>query len=142
MQTFIPFADFNKSARVLDNKRLGNQRLEGSIILEAATTGNGWTKHLAVQMWIGYDEALKLYINSIIREWVNRGFVNNMDFLRVDKSKMVMPPWVGDERVHASHRAALLHKSEVFYGRYGWAEKPELNYWWPTREGKDEYKTQ
>lgn len=33
MQTFLPFASFGESAKVLDNKRLGNQRVEAMQIL-------------------------------------------------------------------------------------------------------------
>lgn len=34
MQTFLPFPDFARSAKVLDNKRLGKQRIEAKQILE------------------------------------------------------------------------------------------------------------
>ena len=39
MQTFLPFANFADSARVLDNKRLGKQRVEGLQILNTLATG-------------------------------------------------------------------------------------------------------
>jgi hypothetical protein len=37
MQTFLPYNDFVKSARVLDYKRLGKQRVEGMQIINAIT---------------------------------------------------------------------------------------------------------
>ncbi|HEY4386986.1 MAG TPA: pyrimidine dimer DNA glycosylase/endonuclease V, partial [Ktedonobacteraceae bacterium] len=33
MQTFLPCADFAESARILDNRRLSKQRVEGQQIL-------------------------------------------------------------------------------------------------------------
>ena len=39
MQTFLPFADFRKSAAALDNARLGKQRVECLQILRALSTG-------------------------------------------------------------------------------------------------------
>jgi hypothetical protein len=49
-----------------------------------------------------------------------------------------LPPWFGNERLHSSHRAALLYKNPEWYGRFGWKEKPavpdakgRLPYYWP-----------
>ena len=39
MQTFLPFINFDKSAHVLDNKRLGKQRVEGLQILNTLKKG-------------------------------------------------------------------------------------------------------
>ncbi len=53
MQTFLPYPDFAESARVLDNKRLGKQRVEVLQILNVLTdsTRKGWRNHPAVAMW-------------------------------------------------------------------------------------------
>ena len=37
MQTFLPYPDFARSARCLDNRRLGKQRVESYQILRAGT---------------------------------------------------------------------------------------------------------
>ena len=43
MQTFLPFQDFAASAKVLDMKRLGKQRVETLQVLKAITTTDyGW----------------------------------------------------------------------------------------------------
>src|SRR5947208_1979490 len=43
MQTFLPYADFERSARVLDRKRLGKQRVETIQVVRALTRpGYGW----------------------------------------------------------------------------------------------------
>ena len=43
MQTFLPYADFAESARALDQKRLGKQRVEVIQIVRALTRETyGW----------------------------------------------------------------------------------------------------
>jgi hypothetical protein len=37
MQTFLPYPDFRESLQVLDNKRLGKQRVEAYQIISAIT---------------------------------------------------------------------------------------------------------
>ena len=52
MQTFLPYKDFTKSAKALDNKRLGKQRVEVKQILNALDgKSKGWTNHPATNMW-------------------------------------------------------------------------------------------
>ena len=51
MQTFLPYADFVKTAKCLDYRRLGKQRIEAFQILnilEGKTTKAGWKHHPAV----------------------------------------------------------------------------------------------
>jgi hypothetical protein len=81
-------------------------------------------------MWRGYDPALSAYFNAVVKEWVARGYVNNLELFPVDGS-VEMPPWMGDERLHSSHRGALLVKDPVWYGQFGWGEKPQIDYFWP-----------
>ena len=42
-----------------------------------------------------------------------------------------LPPWLGTESLHASHRSNLLRKDPDWYGRFGWTEPPDLPYIWP-----------
>jgi hypothetical protein len=81
MQTFLPYASFEQTATILDWKRLGKQRLEGMQIMKIITTPGyvgAWAHHPAVKMWRGYENALKLYVNTMITEWKCRGYVNTM----------------------------------------------------------------
>lgn len=147
MQTFLPFADFAESARVLDRQRLGKQRVEVMQILKAlgvsvrsakddagvaiANTiapGGAWSNHPATKMWRGYESALCAYGLAVVAEWVKRGYKNSIQFPEHVGDN---PPWVGDERFHSAHRAALLFKNPEWYGQFGWAEEPQLDYWWP-----------
>ena len=105
MQTFLPFSDFVKSAKVLDWKRLGKQRVEGL------------RNHPIVKMWTGYDDALKLYTNAMIEEWIKRGYNNTMKIYHVPES-VEFPEWIGDNRLHRSHRMNLLRKDYEHYSRF------------------------
>ncbi len=52
MQTFLPYPDFKRSAKVLDYRRLGKQRVEALQILKALQVENyGWRNHPIVKMW-------------------------------------------------------------------------------------------
>jgi hypothetical protein len=136
MQTFLPYPDFTESARCLDYRRLGKQRVEGKQILSACVLGPAapWGKHPAVLMWRGYEEALKQYTNTMIAEWIRRGYSNSMPFFPIIPSALAMPPWLGKPEFHMSHRSNLLRKDPKFYSRYGWTEPPDIPYDWP--EGK------
>lgn len=132
MQTFLPFPDFERSARVLDYRRLGKQRVEAfQIIRTLRGISKGWATHPAVLMWQGHDACLGLYMDAMIREWIARGYRNTMALSGSDPDAPP-PPWLGDEAIHASHRAALLSKDPDHYGGFGWAEAPAYAYVWPS----------
>ncbi len=133
VQTFLPFPDFEKSAEVLDFRRLGKQRSEALTIYRAIRNGNGWSSHPVVDMWRGYVEALKLYHDVVISEWIDRGYRNNMDLFNVEEP-IDYPSWLGDERLHDSHKSNLLRKDPEFYGQYDWDVSKDLDYFWPTKE--------
>ncbi|MEW9532718.1 MSMEG_6728 family protein [Microbispora sp. NPDC049125] len=74
MQTFLPYPDFAASARVLDPRRLGKQRVETLQVLRALTVpGYGWRHHPAARMWTGYEEALVRYGLEICGAWCAMG---------------------------------------------------------------------
>jgi hypothetical protein len=133
MQTFLPYPDFQKSASVLDWRRLGKQRVEAFQILKTLETGRkGWANHPAVQMWYGYNQALGLYMNTMILEWIKRGYKNTMWFAEVSRPRM--PPWIGSEQFHSSHRSNLLRKDFSYYSQFNWPEPANLAYVWPGKE--------
>jgi hypothetical protein len=149
MQTFLPYDDFVATARVLDDRRLGKQRVEVLQILRALLRPEyGWKHHPAVLMWKGYEPALACYGLVICQEWCGRGHADTcetkiVDELReglgrsVDVAELcrspALPPWWGDERVHASHRATLLRKDPEWYGAR-LSGDPELPMFWPVRK--------
>ncbi len=118
VNTFIPYADFKKCAQVLDDKRLGKQRVEAKQIINIltnATKTKGWRNHPAVKMWVGHAKALMSYYNEIVLEWIKRGFQNNMK-LYVIRGRIVMPWFIGNRSIHLSHQANLIRKN-IAYAR-------------------------
>lgn len=105
-------------------------------MLKALHVGGGWANHSAVRMWRGYEDALSVYYNTILGEWIDRGYRNSMPFLAVGRLfEFQMPFWFGDEAFHASHRSNLLRKDPKFYGQYKWKEPNDLPYVWPVPKG-------
>lgn len=138
MQTFLPFPDFEASARCLDNKRLGKQRIEVLTILRVLNGEvKGWRNHPAVLMWQGYENALVEYGLAVCDEWIRRGFVDRCraKILGYRKRKRtVKPPWLGDREFHRSHQSNLLRKNPKWYGRC-FKVADNLPYKWPVRKG-------
>lgn len=144
MQTFLPYKDFKASAKVLDNKRLGKQRVETLQIMRALTTGEGWIHHPATKMWEGYEYALLAYQEAICDEWaIKRGFndtclVKTQDLYAASGlgyPELELPKWLGLKKFHTMHRANLIRKDPIHYGRFGWKEEAAEGYWWPVENG-------
>ena len=140
MQTFLPVASFQESAKMLDYKRLGKQRVEGLQLLNAMKPDyphKGWLKHPAKIMWEGYEDALKYYVNVMITEWKKRGYNNTME-LYDHPLEFKLPPWLGNDKIHKSHRLNLLRNDFQFYSQI-WPEEAiqhafdmeSYPYYWP-----------
>jgi hypothetical protein len=133
MQTFLPYPDLLQSVRVLDYRRLGKQRVETfqvlNILLDRTPT-KGWRNHPVTRMWTGYEEALKLYQNFTIEEWVKRGYKNTMQLEKLDYKRITLPSWFGNKDLHRSHRSNLLRKDYEYYSQY-FDEPADLEYYWP-----------
>jgi hypothetical protein len=149
MQTFLPVADFEDSARLLDPPRLGKQRVETLQILRALELPDyGWASHPAVRMWRGRTPALVAYGLATVRVWQERGFADSTETLIGEFAPEVvgvpqpeldaaglLPSWLGDDALHRSHRSNLLAKDPEFYRarfteRFG-PEPDDLPYIWP-----------
>jgi hypothetical protein len=161
MQTFVPVTDsFEHIAKVLDNKRLNKQALEGwqilMTLLELDPQGDhripkGWVNHPAVKMWRGHEMALYRYIDAMVIEWKRRGYKSTIG----DKAKATImramelgllskastnPNWLSNQYlfkdIASSHRLALLSKHYEWYSQFKWPEdtgkRPETyEYIWP-----------
>lgn len=132
MQTFLPYPDYEQSAKCLDNKRLGKQRIETLQIVRACLYEyKAWTNHPITRMWRDHEGSLATYGLIICEEWRRRGF---KDTVRFDLDSYLnypttSPSWLGDERVHRSHRSNLIRKDPLFYTN--WDEPNDLPYFWP-----------
>jgi len=142
MQTFLPYKGFRLSAQTLDYRRLGKQRVEAYQILNVLlgrTTTTGWINHPITHMWVGYENALKLYFNICVDEWIKRGYNNNM-LLEEITGDVVYPHWLGNDLIHSSHRANLLRKDYEYYSKYMWTEDSSNPYYWYDTDKRQWYK--
>ncbi|MFF5426473.1 MULTISPECIES: MSMEG_6728 family protein [unclassified Streptomyces] len=155
MQTFLPYADFSRSAAVLDPRRLGKQRVEALQVFRGLTVPTyGWRRHPAVRMWVGYEEALVRYGLDVCAVWTAGGRADTCattlmaDYLAWhpgaevrDQERLAaagdLPPWLGDPAFHRSHRSALLRKAPDLYRPLFPDVPDDLPYVWPAsdREG-------
>ncbi|MFJ8870463.1 MSMEG_6728 family protein [Streptomyces sp. NPDC102473] len=156
MQTFLPYADFRRSALALDPRRLGKQRVEAIQVLRGLTVpGHGWRHHPAVRMWTGYEEALVRYGLDVCAVWSAEGRADTCAAtLREDLAASLgrttvrtatelaaegeLPPWLGDEAFHRSHRSALVRKDPDHYRPLFPDTSPDEPYVWPSsdRDGR------
>jgi hypothetical protein len=136
MQTFLPYPDFAKSAKVLDYRRLGKQRVEVLQLLKALRTGGSWSNHPAAKMWRGYENALVSYGLDCCVEWIERGYkdtcMGKIESYWDGMANQDQPPWLGNSDFHAAHRSNLLRKDPVYYSQEGWTDPDDLPYIWPT----------
>ncbi len=138
MQTFLPFESFTTSARVLDMRRLGKQRVEGYQILCCllGVSSTGWKSHPAVKMWRGHEGALAVYVCVICAEWIERGYRDTIQekvctlIKEHDLKNVSMPSWIGQVQFHHSHQSNLLRKSPTHYSQY-FSMADNIPYVWP-----------
>jgi hypothetical protein len=140
VQTFLPYADYVQSAKALDYRRLGKQRVEcKQILLAMSKTTGGWRNHPATKMWRGYEVELARYAAAMCREWKARGYKDSLEPFFLDAADQYLsdgrndrpPPWLGADDIHASHRSNLLRKDPNHYAQFGWTEGPDMPYVWP-----------
>lgn len=155
MITFLTDKSFFITARQLDWRRLGKQRLEATQILRALegdekrrvdiqidnitiSGRSSWSDHPAMMMWKGHEVWLDLYRSIIIEEWIARGYKNTMLFVPsgIIQKRLwgqTKPEWLSHDPLLASHRGNLLRKDFSWYGQFGWTDHPVEGYIWPYR---------
>ena len=148
VQTFLPYPDFERSARVLDAKRLGKQRVECLQVVRGLTVpGYGWRHHPAVKMWRGHLEALGRYTLTCCEVWTEGeradtcaatvvGDLAAAGVVRIRTqgelaSAHALPHWLGDPGFHLSHQSSLVRKDPDFYGPRFPGVPDDLPYVWP-----------
>jgi len=154
MQTFLPYKDFIQSAKCLDNKRLGKQRVEAFQILLALLSidknlqpkekPSHWSNHPATKIWRGYEYSLCIYAMCMCDEWRLRGF-NSTVHIKLQKiwtdillqkegvNLVIYPTWL-DENFCRAHQSNLLRKDYAHYSKYFGTDVPtDLEYIWPVQ---------
>jgi hypothetical protein len=155
MQTFVPYQDFQESAQSLDSKRLNKQLLEGRQIYSILASGKrsgAWVNHPAVKMWRNRDTALFSYLKAIKDECVSRNIKTEKNWNVILEthennwnrgSKVVMPNWLGDEKVHQSHRNNLYRKDPEYYAEFSNSKFvsccEKCSYFWPVSNHAKQY---
>lgn len=118
VNTFIIANTPKECAKILDAKRLGKQRVEAYQIiniLSGKTEGKGWKSHPAVKMWTGHLDALKYYYNCCVKQWIKRGYKNNMELYDIEKDKIKLPWWFTWRSLQLSHIYSLIRKDPNYY---------------------------
>ena len=138
MQSFLPYPSFRRSARALDDRRLGRQRVEVVQILKALVgASRGWEGHPVVAMWRGYEDVLVLYGLQVTREWIRRGHTDSCHEKIAShappgqRRPRRLPPWLGDPALHRSHQSALLRKDPAWYGKVFPGVPGDIPFLWP-----------
>jgi hypothetical protein len=150
MQTFMPYGSaYDQTAKCLDVKRLGKQRVETYQILKALLgETKGWRNHPATRMWEGYEFQLYVYQTAICTEWMRRGYKDTV----LESSKELVqrhqvplrsskPEWVDNPALTITHRANLYLKDPLHYVKFEDETKEYMDYvccpdkckyWWYT----------
>lgn len=151
MQTYLPNPDFYISGKLLDKKRLNNQRNENFVIAQCLLgelpETHPWMKHPAVRMWHNHEIAFSRYVQDIHVACSERGINSSTETkLRVLSviTKLANynpeddgsdPDWVGGF-VHENHKAKLLFKDPDFYKMYNWEVEPDGRSWYAVPWGR------
>lgn len=156
MQTFLPYPDYKESAKCLDDRRLGKQRIESIDILYINLRNDGkdlrdvfkksdaqseylWKRyknHPAVRMWRHHNWELVKYTICIIEEWISRGYTDNQLNILIEVTKHLNPDnkskplFFGEKEFHDSHKSNLLRKKPEYYKQFNWKVKDNLPYVW------------
>ena len=100
--------------------------------------------HIGTVAWSSHPEALVLYLDFCVRELVLRGQERGIPSPRSregiklyeipaewSQNDPPVPEWIGIERIHASHRAALLAKDPGWFAQFAWSEPRVRALAWP-----------
>jgi hypothetical protein len=136
VNTFLPYADFIQSAKALDYRRLGKQRVEAWQILNALLgNSKGWTNHPATNMWRGHERSLCEYGIAICDEWIRRGYKDTMRERFITMHSQLpntgLPEFIGDLEFHVSHQSNLKRKDA---DHYTFEVPDDLPYLWRTND--------
>lgn len=154
MQTFMTSSNFTEVSKMLDNKRLGKQRLESIDIYAILQYPNSVTNmndrqkeylykryrhHPIVKMWKGYEKALLIYGLEMCKEWINRGFNSTIhttfenELNKLKDVELIFPDWINNIQLNISHQSNLLRKNKDYYIKYFNNVQDNLPYIWINR---------
>jgi hypothetical protein len=84
-------------------------------------------------MWRGHASALARYALACLEELSKRGrhYPHHVLTFRGYVTDDRTPSWLGDDRLHSSHWAALLRKDPAWYSALGWTDDIGTPLYWP-----------
>lgn len=138
MQIFLPYDDPIKVAKILDNKRLGKQRIEvWQILKNLLIEKDRWYNHPAVKLVYSYEAWFtKIYFKAMLDEWKRRGYKNTKSIQNyltclsyVKNINPVKPHWLRDEFCKR-HQSNLLRKNYYYYSQFFKNVPDNLEYLW------------
>lgn len=94
----------------------------------------------AIDMWLGFEDALKDYINAHIENWISRGYENNMKTYIVP-SDYPRPAWTYSEAIIQNFRSTLIER-EIDRKEPVWYMKQNefVSAWCTSKENGDDLK--
>lgn len=140
-QIYLPYKDFTKVAKCLDNQRLNKQLTEAKQVYTQNKYGFGGQGNLApYKMWKGYEDCLAFYIIELYKEWQVRLILGKRGGKMLHKAGEYIlndetidlsngfenPKWFDNDEIFSSYRSALLYKDYKHYSQFGWNEKPAI----------------
>jgi predicted DNA-binding transcriptional regulator AlpA len=131
----MPDSSYRSSAKSLDVKRLGKQRVEAYQILRALSgVSKGWVHHPATKMWIGYEWQLANYGYTMCDEWIARGFTDSLKPIfheyMASHPMCKKPWWVNNRILQITHQSNLLRKDWNYYSNF-FRVPDDIPYLWP-----------
>jgi len=117
---YIPYIDENGKTKKLRNREVYKIKSKYILFPNDKVYKLGFSQHAVVKMWIGYEMALKYYINVHIKEYLKRGknrkipYKMNLPRYEINKDQLILPWWITNTKmVIYSHRTSLLRKEKL-----------------------------
>lgn len=144
MITYLPHSDFKQSLECLSDEHLVQTiQHAGHIILVIRGKINrqfyhgmiAFARHPAVLMWEPHLDTLKLYYNMGILI-IKQRFKNQPFYIPLKLFQGILsistPPWLGDKRLHQTHRHLLMISSK-HYDKFRWTKTSYSDgLYWPS----------
>lgn len=146
MQTYVPLPNLVESATILSDTDLAEQLdavLTALDLLHQVEGDAPVTWDPEVKMWAGYEVHLATYGLNLLEEAASRKIQFPHHEVKSDRVEwhlecatsgdfgMEYPKWMGDDRLHDSHKAALIRKNPHFYRRRFASIDKSLPMFWP-----------
>jgi hypothetical protein len=114
MQVFLPYPDTTKSLFCLNKQRLNKQAVEARQLISILEQNNpraAWYNHPACIMFRDDLPFLINYYNSCLYLGSTVHGIRFSKLTLLENSESRLPSWLGDDRLHQSHRANLWRKA-------------------------------